>query len=71
MKNILDVLRDRYESTEEAYRITDANFIADLPLDDTIQYVEDWSQSDARPIEVNTAVASQPAQDPPTKIKFE
>lgn len=71
MKNILDVLRDRYESTEEAHRITDANFIADLPLDDTVQYADDWSQTDVRPVEVQPAAASQTAQDPPTKIKFE
>ena len=66
---ILDVLRNRYESVEEAHRIVGTNFMADLNLDGSDDYMDGGNL-----LEAELAQTSPPetaaAEDPPTKLKF-
>lgn len=74
MNNIRDVLRDRYESVEEAHRIADSNFMADLKLDESF---DDYSDGDYLPeselADTGRTFSHQDpssADHPPTKLKF-
>lgn len=71
MRVILSVLRDRYESVEEALRIVNGNFMADLKLDDTEEYEANGEySSEAELAEKSTPAETSSAQNPPTKLKF-
>ena len=73
--NIRDVLRDRYESVEEAHRLADSNFMADLNLDENFD--DQYSDGDYLPeSELADTGRTFPhqgpssADHPPTKLKF-
>lgn len=72
MSNIRDVLRDRYEAAEEAYRILDSKPLATIDLDEHFDdYTTDEDVSAAGLTDdVSPQQDSFPAQDPPTKLRF-
>jgi hypothetical protein len=69
MNVILDVLRNRYESVEEAHRIVSSNFMADLSLDSADDYMDGGDLAEA---ELAKTSPPEPAaaENPPTKLKF-
>ena len=73
MNNIRDVLRDRYESAEEAHRIADSNFMADLKLDENFDEYSDGEYLPEAELEERRRTLSHQdssAEQPPTKLKF-
>lgn len=70
MEAILQVLRYRYESVEEAHRIVSSNFMSDLNLDGFDDYMDGGDLAEAELSETSPPELAA-AEDPPTKLRFQ
>jgi len=66
MRNIREVLRDRYESTEESIRILDSTPLAELDLNEQVYTSEEFEDmSEVELAQTSQAGEVSPARDPP------